>query len=200
MRGRAKRRIGKAGHPGRIGRDQLGLARIPFLEQLVIGQTADQAGMNQAREIHAGNVARGRIEALDIPDRFLRQREVIGKEATAVLLREEAVETPHALLQGTDIEQVDDQKIAGLGPLHTDRAGEEVHDRQIDVAHIVRGIVVLDEAAGPVIGLDDEIVTGVDPGDDRHIGMPAVVDHVVVVRRLRQIDLDQCIWHQKLPF
>jgi len=40
-----------------------------------------------------------------------------------------------------------------------------MHDRQIDVAHIVGGIVVLDEAAGPVIGLDDEIVARIDPRD-----------------------------------
>jgi hypothetical protein len=29
--------------------------------------------------------------------------------------------------------------------------------------------------------------------------MPAVVNLVVVVGRLRKIDLDQRIWHQKLP-
>jgi hypothetical protein len=29
--------------------------------------------------------------------------------------------------------------------------------------------------------------------------MPAIVDHVVIVGRLREIDLDQCFWHQKLP-
>jgi hypothetical protein len=38
-----------------------------------------------------------------------------------------------------------------------------MHDRQIDVAHVVGGIVVLDEAAGPVIGLDDEVVARLDP-------------------------------------
>ena len=35
--------------------------------------------------------------------------------------------------------------------------------REIDVAHVVGGFVVLDEAAGPVVGLDHEVVAGLDP-------------------------------------
>ena len=199
MRGRRERRIGEAGHAGRIGRDQRGLALVPGRQHLRIGQTADQAGMDQAGEVHAGNVTRRGVEALDVPDRLLRQREMVGQEAAAVLLGEEAVKAPQALLQRTDVEQIDHQEIAGLGALDADRAGQEVHDRQIDVAHVVGGIVVLDEAAGPVIGLDDEIVAGIDPRHDRNIGVPAVVDHVVFVGRLREIDLDQCLWHRELP-
>ena len=130
---------------------------------LRIGQTADQAGVDQAGEADAGNVARRGVEALEIPDRFLRQRKVIGQEAAAVLLGEEAVEAPQALLQRADVEQVDHQQVAGLGALDADRAGQEVHDGEVDVAHVVGGIVVLDEAAGPVIGLDDEIVARIDP-------------------------------------
>jgi hypothetical protein len=26
--------------------------------------------------------------------------------------------------------------------------------------------------------------------------MPPIVDHVVIVGRLRKIDLDQCLWHR----
>ena len=147
--------------------------------------------MDQAGEVHARHMAGVRVEARDIPDRFLRQREMIGEKAAAVLLGEEAVEAPQALRQRADVEQIDDQQIAGLGALDADRARQEVHDRQIDVAHVVGRLVVLDEAAGPVVGLDDEIVAGLDPGHHRDVGMPAVVDHVVLVGRLRQIDLDQ---------
>jgi hypothetical protein len=155
--------------------------------------------MDQAGEIDAGDVARRGVEALDVPDRFLRQREMIGQEAAAVLFREEAIKTPEAFLERTDVEQIDHQKIAGLRALDADRAGQEVHDRQVDVAHVVRRIVVLDEAAGPVDGLDDEVVARVDPFHDRNVGMPAVVDLVVFVGRLREIDLDQRIWHQIAP-
>ena len=65
-------------------------------------------------------------------------------------LREEAVEAPQAVRLGADVEQVDHQQVAGLGALHADRAGQEVHGRQVDVAHVVGAVVVLDEAAGPV--------------------------------------------------
>ena len=66
---------------------------------------------------------------------------------------------------------------------------------KVDVAHVVGGIVVLDEAAGPVVGLDDEVVAWVYPFDHRNVRMPAVVDLIVFISRLRQVDLDQCIWH-----
>ena len=199
MRRRRERRIGEARHAGRIGRDQRGLALVPGRQHLRIGQAADQAGMDQAGEVHAGHMARRGVEALDVPDRLLRQREMLGQEAAAVLLGEEAVEAPQAFLLRPDVEQVDHQEIAGLRALHADRAGQEVHDRQVDVAHVVGRIVVLDEAAGPVVGLDDEVVARIDPRHDRNVRMPAIVDHVVVVGRLREIDLDQCLWHQKLP-
>ncbi len=199
MRGRTERRIGEPGHPGRIGRDQRGLALVPGRQQLRIRQAADQAGMNQAGEIHAGNVARRGVHALEVPDRLLRQREMIGQETAAVLLGEEAVEAPQALLQRSDIEQIDHQEIAGLGALDADRAGQEMHDRQVDVADVVGGIVVLDKAAGPVIGLDDEVVAGIDPRHHRNVGVPAIMDHVVFVGRTGEIDLDQCLWHRKLP-
>ena len=159
MRGR-RRTADWRGRGTRVGLVAISAVSRSFqvASSLRIGQTADQAGMDQAGEVHAGNVARRGVEALDVPDRLLRQREMIGQEAAAVLLGEEAVEAPQALLQRADVEQVDHQEIAGLGALDADRAGQEVHDRQIDVAHVVGGIVVLDEAAGPVVGLDDEIV------------------------------------------
>jgi hypothetical protein len=39
-----------------------------------------------------------------------------------------------------------------------DRTGEEVHDRKINVAHVVGRVVVLDEAAGPIVGFDNKVV------------------------------------------
>ncbi|MGY2931655.1 hypothetical protein ACVWZV_001333 [Bradyrhizobium sp. GM5.1] len=124
---------------------------------------------------------------------------MIRKKSAAVLLGEEAVEAPHALLHRANVEQVDDEEVTGLGALDADRAGEEVHDRQIDVAHVVGGIVVLDETAGPVISLDDEVVAGIDPGHDRNVGVPAVMHHVIFIGRLGEIDLDQCLWHREAP-
>ena len=199
MRGRAERWIGEAGHTLRIGGDQRGLALVPGREQFRIGQTADQAGMDQAGKIHAGNMARRGVHALEVPDRLLGLREMIGQEAAAILLGEEAVESPLAILHRANIEQINHQKIARLRPLDADRARQKVDDRQVDVAHVVSAVVVLDEAASPVIGLDDEVVARIDPRDHGNVRMPPIVNHVVVVGRLREVDLDQCIRHSMLP-
>ena len=45
---------------------------------------------------------------------------------------------PHRLsFFGADVEQIDHQQVAGLRALDADRAGQEMHDRQIDVADVV---------------------------------------------------------------
>src|SRR5258708_27443337 len=73
-----------------------------------------------------------------------------------------------------------------------------MQDGEIDVAHVVDRFVVLDEAAGPVIGLHDEIISRLHPCDDRDVGMPAVVDRLVLVGGLRKVDFYQCLWHYHL--
>ena len=137
--------------------------------------------MDQSGKAHAGDVAGVRIKSGNIPDRFLRQREVVGEKAAAILFGKESVEAPRALRENADVENIDDQKVARLGAMHTDRSGEKVNDAEIDIADIVGGIVVLDEAAGPVIGLHHEIFAGLHPLDDRDIRMPAVVNELVLV-------------------
>src|SRR5207249_1373827 len=69
-----------------------------------------------------------------------------------------------------------------------------MHDGEIDVTDIVRGFVVLDEAASRVIGLDHEIVAGLDPRHNGNVWVPAIVNHVVLVGRLRQINFDERLW------
>jgi len=68
VRGWRERRIGKAGDARRVGRDQRGLTLVPGRQHFRIGQAADQTRMDQAGEIHAGNVTRRCVEALDVPD------------------------------------------------------------------------------------------------------------------------------------
>ena len=186
-------------HAGRIGVDQLLFARVPDFQHLVIGQTADQAGMDQAGPGHAGHMARFREHALEVPDRLLGFGEMLGQEAAAVLLREEAVEAPEAVLEGADVEEVDDDQIARLRALDPDGTRQEMHMRQVDVADIGRVVVVLDLAAGPVDRFDDEVVAGRDPFDHRNIGMPAVMNLVVVERGAVDIDLDDGIGHVSSP-
>jgi len=67
--------------------------------------------------------------------------------------------------------------------------------RQVDVAHVVGAVVVLDEAAGPVVGLQHEVVAGIDPAGHGDVGVPAVVHHFVGRGGLAQVDLDEGFRH-----
>jgi len=75
--------------------------------------------VDKAGEFHTGNVAGTGKHALEIPDGFLRLGEMLGKKTTAILLGEEAVETPQAVVEGADIEDIHHQQVAGLGALDT---------------------------------------------------------------------------------
>lgn len=96
------------------------------------------------------------------------------------------------------IEDVDHEEVARLGALHADGAGEIVHGGQVDIADIVGGIVVGDGAAGPVHGLDDEVGARLDPGGDRNVRVPAIVQKLVFRRGLGKIDRNQCLRHGAL--
>src|SRR5471032_2954856 len=137
-------------------------------------------------------------ESVKIPDTFLRIREMLGQETAAILLRKKAVETPLAFHLGAYIEQVDHQQIARFSAVNTDRAGEKVDDRQVDIADVVSGVVVLDETAGPVVRFQNEVVAGFDPERHWNIRMPAAVNLLVVECGLFQVDLDERIGHVTL--
>jgi hypothetical protein len=170
-----------------------------IVQHLLVGQAADQPGVDQAGEVHARHMARTREHALEVPDRFLRFGEMVGQKAAAVLLAEEAVEAPEAVLLGAYVQQVDHQQVAGFRALDADRAREVVHRAEVDVAHIVGAVVVLDETAGPVKRFQDEVVARVDPAGHGDVRVPAVVDVFVLGGRLRQVNLDQRVGHAISP-
>ena len=66
-----------------------------------------------------------------------------------------------------------------------------MHLRQFHIPHIRGVIVVGNLAAGPVIGLHDEIIARIDPFDDRNIGVPSVMDLLIGVGAFVQINRDQ---------
>ncbi|MNV69824.1 hypothetical protein D3C71_1627530 [compost metagenome] len=99
-------RIGQRRHAIGVGVDQRLFAPVPRVQQLFVGQAADQAGMDQPREIHAGNMARRREHAVEIPNGFLRMREVFGQEAAPIVAAEKAIEPPQAVGLGADVQQV----------------------------------------------------------------------------------------------
>ena len=184
-------RVGKGGQRRDalgIGVEQLGFAAVPHVEHLAIRQTADQTGMDEARIFHPRHMARLGEHAVEIPDGFLCFGEMLGQETATVLFREKAVEPPEHLFLGADIQDVDHQQIARLGPFDADRAGEVMNLLEFHVAHVRGVIVVLDLTTCPVIGLDLEIIAGFDPDIYRNVRMPAVMDVFIGVRIFRQID------------
>ncbi len=188
-------RVGQAGDAVGVGGDEAGLALIPAGQHLGVGQAADQSRVDEACEVDAGDVAALGEHAVEVPDGLLGQREMLVQEAAAVLLGEKAVEAPEAVVARADVQQVHHQQVAGLGALDAHGAGQEVDGGQVHVAHVFGAVVVLDGAAGPVIGLQLELRARLHP--DRHgdVGMPAVVHLRVVVGGLVEIDLDQGFGH-----
>jgi hypothetical protein len=85
-------------------------------------------------EADTGQVPGGGHLALKVPDRLVGVREVVGQEAAAVDPGEDAGVAPaltgdRALLLGyrAELEDVDDEQVAGGGSLHGDRPAERVH-------------------------------------------------------------------------
>ncbi|KAG0924401.1 hypothetical protein G6F31_019127 [Rhizopus arrhizus] len=113
MRRLGRRRIRQRRHTVGIGIDQRLLAPVPGVQQLLVGQAADQSRMDQAGEIHARNMARRCEHAVEIPDGFLRMRKMFGQETAAIVAAEEPVEPPEAVGLGADVQQIDNQQVAG---------------------------------------------------------------------------------------
>ena len=125
---------------------------------------------------------------------------MIGQEAAAVGLVEDPRIAPAGLRQRADVENIDDQKVAGLRALDLDRAEKMVAALQIDVAHVVGAVVVDDLPARPVQAFDDEVRAGPHRGSRRNVGVPAVVGpDVLIFGGLRDIDLNQRIGHGSSP-
>jgi len=59
------------------------------------------------------DVARRRPDALEVPDGFASVGKVVGEEASAVLTVENARESPLVARQGTQVQNLHDQQVAG---------------------------------------------------------------------------------------
>ena len=83
-----------------------------------------------------------------------RVRVQLVEEAAAIFLGENARETPRLVLQRLHVLNLDNEHVARLGGLNLKRPRKVVHLRQVDVAHIVGTVIVLDLPASPVDALD----------------------------------------------
>src|SRR3981189_3449247 len=107
--------------------------------------------MRDARELDTWNVARRAPLAGEIPNRLVRVGEAVGQEPAAVGLREDpgvppALTRDVADLLGhwTEIEDVDDKQVAGLGTLDVDPPGHQSRVGSGDVPHVAGGAAVSD--------------------------------------------------------
>lgn len=75
---------------------------------------------------------------------------VAREQAAAVGLFKDAGEAPGLLGERLHLEDVDDERVAWLGTLDGDRAGEVVDLGQVHVAHVVCVVRVLDLPACPL--------------------------------------------------
>src|ERR1700716_966810 len=164
--------------------------------------------MRDARELDTRNVARGALLAGEIPNRLVRVGEAVGQEPAAVGLREDPGVPPALtgnvadfLWHRTEIEDVDDEQVAGLGTLDVDRPGQHVRVGQVDVAHVVGGVVVTDLAVGPLAALDPDRLARADGNSGRDVGMPPVVaGYGLVPHRAGLVDGEDDIWHEDLQY
>src|SRR3979411_1770694 len=162
--------------------------------------------MRDARERATRNVARGALLAGEIPNRLVRVGEAVGQEPAAVGLREDPGVPPALtgnvadfLWHRTEIEDVDDEQVAGLGTLDVDRPGQHVRVGQVDVAHVVGGVVVTDLTVGPLAALDPDRLARADGDSGRDAGVPSVVaGYGLIAHRAGLVDGEDDIWHEDL--
>lgn len=77
--------------------------------------------------------------------------------------------------QGAEVEQIDDQKVAGIRAFDLEETAEIVHAQQVHVADVARAIVVADLPARPVVALEPECVARLEGADEWDIRMPTIV-------------------------
>ena len=111
-----------------------------------------------------------------MPAGFARVGIMFGQEAAAVALGENAGKSPFKFRKHSNIEQINDEQVAGFRALHADGAAEVMNLRQIDFQNVAGVVVVLNLAAGPIDTLHAEFLTRFHVSDHRDIRMPAVVN------------------------
>jgi hypothetical protein len=93
-----------------------------------------------------GDVPGGGVLTVEVPDRLVGVREVVGEEASAVDLGEDACVAPSLAgrvaaflrrLNGAEVQDVHDKQVTGFGALDLDRTAEHVRFEQVHISHVV---------------------------------------------------------------
>lgn len=138
--------------------------------------------MGDAGVAHAREMAGGCLLAVEVPNRLGRVGVVVGEKTSGVGPGKDPCVSPAlarhwATLLGdrSQVEDVDDQEVAGLRALDADRPAQHVGDGEVDIPNVIGRIVVADLAVGPLSALDSELVARLDHRGDGDIGVPPVV-------------------------
>src|SRR5699024_2131381 len=161
-------------------------------------------GVDHPGELDAGNVAGGAPVAAEVPHGLVGVGELVGEEAAAVALGEDARVAPALAGQrpvvllgdGADVEDVHDQQVPRLRPLDPERTRERVDGVQRGGGDVLGGVVVLDVAVEPFAAVDAEHVDGVDADDRRDVRMPAVVaEDLLLGEGFRGVEREHVLGH-----
>src|SRR6202000_2642846 len=114
------------GHPVGIGVNEGLLASIPLREQLGRRRGPHQSGVHDAGVGDSGHVSRRGDTTLEVPYHLVGIGEVLSEESAAIARCEYpgvaptlAGQRPRVLLRNrTDVENVNDEYVGGLGGLH----------------------------------------------------------------------------------
>lgn len=166
--------------------------------------------MNEAGEADVRDVA-GRAEyALEIPDCFctvkgsvniaqlwsfeilLRFGVDLVKEASAVVLVEDAGEAPWLMLEWLNILNLDKQDITRLRTFDLEWSREIVDSREVDILHIIGRVIVANLSTGPVYTFDLDYFSILDCPIERDVRMPSIVKSWLLPSRLLQVNLESC--------
>src|SRR5699024_5420980 len=107
-----------------IGSDERLLPPVPLGQEIGGGGSARESGVLNTRIANSRDVARGALLAAEVPHRLVRVGKVVGEESATVYFREDpgipppfTAVLPLGLGGRADVDDVDDEQVAGLGSL-----------------------------------------------------------------------------------
>ena len=129
--------------------------------------------MDQAGEADAWDMARGAVDAFEIPDRFCsayhelvdgrhsmmrerfsRLRIDLIQESTTIFFCEDTSKPPWLVFERLNILNIDDQDITRFRRLDLEWTRQIMHTSEIDVANVVCTVVIANLSSGPVYAFD----------------------------------------------
>jgi hypothetical protein len=157
------------------------------------------AGVGDTRDM-----ARCCHTAPEVPDHLVRIGELINEETATVFAREDAGVTPALtgdsvgifFITRSDVENVNNEKVAGLGAFNTERSAEDVDTRERGITYIIGRVIVSNSAVKPLTAVCPENVPGLDRDIGWDIRVPAVMPDVLLIGKgFRVIEREKIFRH-----